>query len=662
MSNTTFDPESQSRNLPRETQDENYDIFQASLDSMIILAMDGQIVDANNSACALYGYEHSEMVQLAFAALLHPDYLETVGEMVHAIGTGKIRESTQLRVRKDGSVVSTECRASPFLYRGRHHILSVERDISARVKAETELREREEQYRRIFESTSDGLIINDPLRGIVVEANPAVCRMHGYTYEEFVGLHGTAFIHPDYHGVFADFVDTISRGGTYQAQAVDTRKDGSSFPIEVHGSQVLFRGRPHILAVVRDITDRMQARTLLEQRVEEQTRELATLLDVSRNVASTTELQPLMGIILDHLKSVVDYGDAGILVRDGALLRPIGYRGPLPQDVAMQLRFPIDPTMPSWDVMELHETVLIEDVRGSTALAEKYRNAVGGKMDTDFRFIGTHLAVPMLYKGQVIGALTLSHPEPGFFTPEQATLVHAIAQQAAIAIENARLYREAQKVAAVEERQRLARELHDSVTQALFSMTLHARTASLQLDRAGIDAGTPLAQTINQLGELTQGALAEMRALIFELRPGALRDEGLVAALHKHTAALSAREQLQISVRSSEDRLTLHPDTEEHLYRLVQEALHNIVKHARASTVQVSIETAGGGSDLVLVITDDGVGFDVAALTPGHLGLTTMVERAHLAGGTLDISSDPGQGTSIRVVLPYPVEAPDLSH
>ena len=205
-------------------------------------------------------------------------------------------------------------------------------------------------------------------------------------------------------------------------------------------------------------------------------------------------------------------------------------------------------------------------------------------------------------------------------------------------------------LAALAERQRLARELHDSVSQSLFSMTMHARAAQLAMGRAAVDPGSPLSRSVGQLAELARGALAEMRALIFELRPAALAEEGLVAAVSRQAAALAAREGLAVRVNGPQQRLGLDPATEEHLYRIVLEALNNTVKHAGAASATVTVTA---GEDAVRVIAaDDGAGFDPSQRRPGHLGLDTMAERAAAAGAELTVSSRPGGGTTVTVRLP----------
>jgi signal transduction histidine kinase len=200
------------------------------------------------------------------------------------------------------------------------------------------------------------------------------------------------------------------------------------------------------------------------------------------------------------------------------------------------------------------------------------------------------------------------------------------------------------------ERQRIARDLHDSVSQSLFSTTLRVRTAQRVLEREGLDPTGPVGEELCEIGQLTRGALAEMRALIFELRPGALAEEGLVAALAKQASALSAREGLAVEVDGPAERLPLGPEVEEQLYRLGQEALANVVKHARASSTKVRI--AAEDDTVSIEVRDDGRGFDPAAVGPGHFGLRSMRGRVADLEGLLEVASQPGHGTVLRVEVP----------
>jgi len=211
---------------------------------------------------------------------------------------------------------------------------------------------------------------------------------------------------------------------------------------------------------------------------------------------------------------------------------------------------------------------------------------------------------------------------------------------------------EASHVAAIEERNRLARELHDSVSQALFSMTLHTRAMELAANKEGLGAQSPLMRSLAQMRGLTQDALSEMRALIFQLRPDALHQSGLSAALHKHAAMVTSQHGQQIDVHAPAERLPLNEWAEKELFRVVQEAINNSIKHAQAQRVDIRIydgdESAG---TLVVEVADNGVGFDTRTRRQGHLGLDGMRERVEQLGGHLTIDSRAG-ATLVRAVLP----------
>jgi signal transduction histidine kinase len=198
---------------------------------------------------------------------------------------------------------------------------------------------------------------------------------------------------------------------------------------------------------------------------------------------------------------------------------------------------------------------------------------------------------------------------------------------------------------ALKERHRIARDLHDSVSQALFSTLLHTRTAQKTLAEEGVSDSGGLARSLGAIGELTRDAQSEMRALIFDLRGEAV-DEGLVAALAKHGARLRDSSGLAIDVQGPA-RLALAPDVETHLYGIGCEAMANAVRHAVARAVRVRVEAPA--DRVVLEISDDGHGFDRAAPRPGHFGLESMGSRASEIGGLLTITSEAGNGTVVRV-------------
>jgi signal transduction histidine kinase len=392
-------------------------------------------------------------------------------------------------------------------------------------------------------------------------------------------------------------------------------------------------------------SDLQRSREQLEQRVEERTRELSSLLEVSHTVASTLQLKPLLGLILDQLKAVVGYTGASIFAVEGEELILLDDRNPDPREHLMPLRFPRKRLGLMWQTLTSRESPIIRDVHDDSSLAQAFRLAVGDLSKTASHAVRACMIVPLMLRDQVIGMLVLVASEEDAFTQHQATLALAIATQAAIAIENAQLYEQAQQLAAVEERQRLARELHDSVSQALYGIALGLHTARIQLDR---DPGE-LPESLNYLLSLAEAALEEMRALIFELRPESLESEGLVVALSKQGAALQARHGMAVQTELCEEP-NLPLQVKQALYRIAQEAMHNTVKHARASKVELVLRQTA--TAVVLEVRDDGVGFDPTGSFPGHLGLHSMQERLSSLSGMLQIESAPGQGTSIVVQVP----------
>jgi signal transduction histidine kinase len=225
-------------------------------------------------------------------------------------------------------------------------------------------------------------------------------------------------------------------------------------------------------------------------------------------------------------------------------------------------------------------------------------------------------------------------------------MARVLVRQERLVAENARLHDVARKAAVLEERQRLARELHDSVTQALYGVSLHAEAASRALT-AGDTA--PVATNLKDIGETVQEALGEMRLLLFELRPPLLEEHGLFGALQSRLGAVESRAGLTTQL-DGEGAERLAPETEQELYRMAQEALNNVLKHAHAQHVAVRLDVSA--TRAVLHVSDDGVGFEPSLRNGGGFGLPGMRERAERLGGTLQVESAPGRGTRVRVEVP----------
>jgi signal transduction histidine kinase len=261
------------------------------------------------------------------------------------------------------------------------------------------------------------------------------------------------------------------------------------------------------------------------------------------------------------------------------------------------------------------------------------------------------LGVPIVASDEVIGAFYLTEKahEPSFDTADQE-LIELLAAHAAIAITNARLYEQSRELSILSERNRLALELHDVVSQKLFSVILSAESAATLLDRAPIDGAAARAQ-ISRTRALAQEALHELRSLILGLRPPELERDGLAGALRKEIAMLERVHGMEIELDVEGD-VDAAAERCLGVLRIAHEALHNALRHASPAHVSVLLRAENGS--LTVAVTDDGVGFEPTSpeLRARHLGLTSMEERARELGGRLAIQSSPGAGTTVRLEVP----------
>lgn len=426
--------------------------------------------------------------------------------------------------------------------------------------------------------------------------------------------------------------------------------------------RVTVRGNDEVAALAGSfnvMADHLQATISQEAkeraRVEERTRELTALLEISRAIASTLELRPLVSLLLEQLRHVIDYTGATLMTLNNGVLTVLDARAYGTEETEKGMRVPVDPTTPIWGRIMSLQPVIIADVLGDEPAAQQFRRIVGNRLETpSFRSVRSWLAVPLVVKDRVVGLLSVSRREPDAFTEQHARLVRAVADQAALAIENARLYQRASSLAALEERNRLARDLHDSVTQSIFSVAMMVRAAQIQYEQ---DAPA-LGETLERIRLVASDALAEMRSLIFELRPAPLEDDGLCGALSKLVESVQVRTDARISFTAETDA-RLAAESESAIFRIVQEALGNAVKHAGARSIGVRISEH---DDILQVrVSDDGVGFDPntvlaggSAAPSGGVGFRSMQERALAAGLTLQVDSQAGMGTCLIIEARLP--------
>ncbi len=414
--------------------------------------------------------------------------------------------------------------------------------------------------------------------------------------------------------------------------------------VAVHGADEVASLARSFGAMMRALDERMDANARLYAGARARVRELSGLAEIARLLTATSPLQQTLDELGAHVCRLVD-GAAVAIVLHGENATPNVYGGVgLPEDYAAITNAAMSGaaeggfrTIPEI-ALRSGETAWrrVADIPDSNAALRAFARDAGW---------GGTMAAPLRLHDRTIGALacyTVSDATP---SASDLSLLTTIADQVAVVVENARLQVRARDLAALEERQRLARELHDSVSQALYGIALGARTARTLLDRDPEQVAAPLDYVL----QLAGAGMAEMRALIFELRPESLESEGLVAALEKQAASVRARYGIAVDMVMGEEPAAPYV-VKEALYRIAQEALHNTVKHARAQRVEVRLHRNAAG--LALEMCDDGVGFDSDGAFPGRLGLHTMRERAVRLSGTLDVASAVGDGTRIRVKIP----------
>jgi len=385
----------------------------------------------------------------------------------------------------------------------------------------------------------------------------------------------------------------------------------------------------------------------LEKKVAERTHELATLNAIAAHVSSSLNLDEIMADALERIMELtgMEYGIAYRIAggegdtanprtfKEEAHLQLVAFRGLPPTFANLGDRLPLSKSA-AGVAGQRGEPVIWTLAELPTESAVKERLAALG--------VEQVIAIPLMAKGQLVGSLNLSTNQSRTYPPEQITLLKTIGQQIGVAVENAYLYEQAEQTAITAERGRLARELHDAVTQTLFSANLIADVIP-RIWKRNPEEGM---QNLEELRQLTRGALAEMRTLLLEMRPESLERADIKSLLTQLTDAFIGRVRVPVSMDIKGDCELTH-EVKIVFYRVAQEALNNIAKHAGARQVDLHLECQPG--QLSLLIKDDGLGFEPGSITPDHLGIAIMRERANSIGASLKIESQSGQGTTIEL-------------
>jgi PAS domain S-box-containing protein len=575
------------------------------------------------------------------------------GEIVGVEGfitdlTGRMRTEEELTRYRNHLELLVEERTAEL--RKANKLL--QQEITIRKQTEQALRESEQRFRQVIVSVSDHIYlteITESGRPVNRYLSPHIEVLTGYPLQKFLtdwSFWSSIVIYPEDRVIAADQFARLERGQNSEVEYRLVRADGSVIWVR-DSARVERQGTIKIIfGLVSNITERKRAeeeiRQLneqLEQRVTDRTRGLLALYEVTAVASQALDLHTILEESLSQLLvgMKTKAGAIYLLDENGGGLQVAAYQGLSSEDMVQIDRMMRDNGLTEW-VIDYGKPLMIPSLATDSRIT----------WDTYPIEFQTYVGVPIRAGGQVLGILNIFGEMSEQFNLDDVALLASIADQVGVAVENARLHQQAEKMAIMAERERLARDLHDSVTQSLYSLTLFAE-GGLELAIAG--NLEQVKYNLKRIGETALQALKEMRMLVFELRPLDLEHEGLVGALHRRLSAVEGRSNVNARL-VAEELIELPAPVEEGLYRIAQEALNNALKHGSVTTITVYLRVED--EQVELEVVDNGIGFNPSEVShKGGLGLISMRERAEQLGGSLLIHSIPEKGTRVKVRMRY---------
>ena len=613
-------------------------------DAVVATDLNGCIVFFNNVASQLTGWPAREAlgqaVQTVFHIVNEETRLPVENPVLRAIRDGQsvdLANHTVL-ISRDGSERFIADSGSPIHDpRGQPvGAVLIFRDISARRVARRELELSESRFRAAQELSLDAFTVLEAVRdatGKICDfrwtyANPEAGRILGHAPEELIGRRLLDQLpgNKEDSQLFDRYVHVVETGEPH-----DLELNYHSEGIDGWFRNMCVRLGDGVAVSFRDITERKRIEI-----AEREQRQLAeTMRDIAIALGRTLNLADALNIILNGVQRIVPCETVDVMLCDSEEMIFVagsrGYTGRGLDELMNGLHFPYRDLPLLRRAAETRQPVVVPDVKNCPDWVP---------MDFE-EWRCSYVCVPIQLQQEIIGFLNVTSVEADYF---QVTLVERLgrfAHQIALAVQNARLYEKALEAAATRERERLARDLHDAVSQTLFAASIIAESVPRQW-QSQPEKVLPL---LDQLRQLTHGAQAEMRTLLLELRPAALLEANLKTLLPQLADAIQSRKRIAIELNIDEPD-SLPPDVKMSLYRITQEALNNIAKHSNATQASVLLRHENG--QVELMVSDNGCGFDPASIAPTSLGLGIMHERAAAINASLTISAQPGSGTSVH--------------
>lgn len=678
-------------------------LIELSFEAIVIHDLE-KFLYANEAGARLYGASSSDhIIGKPIFDFVHADYLNMVKKQLQqAHKSGQTISLVEEKlVRRDGSGVDVEAVAISITYQGQLAIQVVARDITDRLRAQRVLQESEEKYRTLIEQSDDAIYLIHGGKFDVI--NRKFQKLFGVTQEDIN--------HPDFTftNIVASkshkpFVEQAAKEGSgrkkisprYEFTALD--KDSNEIEVELTVSYPSYKGGLATQGVLRDITLRKRAEEALrkahdelEERVVERTAELLeaneilkeqiaerkrteralrksenkhrdtanaltelanrqerllaekeSILTISKALVSTTALNNLLDLIVSQAKYLTNVeGATVVLLSDnGKNFWIIGT--------------PTEPLFRTEASAQIPVQGSLAGLALSTADVQFSNQAQSDERTVSIRnmlkptVLHSLLCAPLIVQGRSLGVLLVWNKRELNFDTDDCRLMGLFADQAALALDNAHWHDRSRQLAIEQERHRLARELHDSVTQSLYSIALAAQTSLKLLEQK--DTTEKLQDIIGYIQSFSQTALTEIRAQLYNLSPPVLADKGLVKSLLEHCDILMGQYALTIELRTDPE-LSLSMYQQEGLYYIAREVLWNIIKHAAATHVDMSLTRTN--DQMILAISDNGVGFEPQVVDNEHtMGLANMEERANMLGGGLELQSVPNKGTRVIAWIP----------
>jgi|GEM_PF-5327456 len=540
----------------------------------------------------------------------------------------------QNRFMMSGQVWEIENQQRQYVF-NLSNITELRQTEAALVDSQTRLRINEERIRKILDHSPITLFNNDHFLRYTWIYNP----LAGLPAQDFIGKTDTDIFGQASGDIFVVLKQQVLETGEALRQEVPFEWDNKIyyFDLMIEPSVDDEDSIVGVTCVALDITE--------TKRIQQSEATQRTLADALQKtvvaVNSSLHLSEVLDFVLMNVGTVVPHDLADILLIDElnvALARTRGYSVNRINQPVLALGNTLQETPILVQMQQTHNPVVIPNISAN----ELHANLL------NIAWIDSYIGVPILWQDKVVGFLNLYRSDTPPFTEDDATRLVAFAVQAGVAIRNAQIFEEAQAMATFEERQRLARDLHDAVSQILFTSNIIAES----LQRLWNKKPEQIPSNLEKLQRLNQGALAEMRALLAELRPQVIEKTPLNQLLEQLANAAEGRTQIQVLVEA--DAIVLPAEAQLVFYRVAQEALNNIIKHAEADFVKIIFRQIRIYHELI--IEDDGRGFVLSATNGNNLGINIMQERVHNISGELTINTEVDVGTIIEVRWARPDE------